>query len=190
MSVSVTVRQHLRPAQTRGIAAQRASVGVSSAHLDAVQAGLDTRAAPNPLPRRRCHALRICHRGRRRTRVTNGFLSHRPSPRHSLTTWTSSKTVAVRGCRRAPCVLDRLARDKQATNHAGTWPNISPHAITTVPSRQSPGRTVQRTATPDSLTRNKPGLGNTCSYSTNHACASENKPADQQWPESPANVES
>jgi DDE domain len=45
------VDQHERPTQRRGIAAQRAAVGVRSAQMDAVQSGSDTRVAPNPLPR-------------------------------------------------------------------------------------------------------------------------------------------
>ena len=42
------------------------AVDVSSAQLDAVQTSLDTRAAPTPLPRPRCRALRYCDRGRHR----------------------------------------------------------------------------------------------------------------------------
>jgi hypothetical protein len=52
-----------------------AAVDVSSAHLDAVQAGSDTRAAPVPLPCA-CGADEV---GSTSKRVTNGFLSHRPS---------------------------------------------------------------------------------------------------------------
>jgi hypothetical protein len=77
-------------------AAQRRPFRVSSAQTDDVQGYSDTRDAPVPLPRRYVAYDAIAIAADVDTRVSNGFLSHRLSPLHVLTTWTSSTTVAAR----------------------------------------------------------------------------------------------
>ena len=69
----------------------------STAEMDAVQAGSDTRAAPTPLPHPTHHCVARLPSHGSRSELSNSFLSHRPSLLFSLTARTSLATVTAQG---------------------------------------------------------------------------------------------
>lgn len=73
-----------------------ATVSASSTQMDAVQTSSDARVAPTPLPADAAHYVNAIVVDGDAT-ATNGYLSHRTSSVHWLTTWTSSASLPRKG---------------------------------------------------------------------------------------------